>query len=214
MFVPLRKFTPLLEANCVDADRSLLEKMVLLTCVELCQQSWIHREELPAIDAQSGRRVYDVVIPPYIDLIGIKRITLDGSPLEEKIPQTLDRIAPGWRNYPAGSPTWWHLLGKRQFAIIPAPQRTAADSIVATAIYKPSMDAQHVWKRLYEDWHPEIVAGALAKLLKMPGKPWSDLVTAREHEYEFKMGVARAKAEAIKEGGSESLTAYSLTMGV
>lgn len=214
MFTSLRKFTPLLEAHCTEADRSLLERTVLLSCIELCQQSYVHSENLPPIDAESGRRTYTLVVPPYIDIITVKRAVFNGVPLIEKSESSLDRIAPGWRNYPAGSPVWWHMPTKREVTVIPAPQASAAGAFVLRAVYKPSMEATHVWDGLYQDWNAEIMAGALAKLLRMPGKPWTDLVTAREHEHDFQSGITRAKVRALKENTSESMTAYPVTMGV
>lgn len=214
MFVSIREFTPLLEAHCTDADRSLLERMVLLTCIEFCLQTYIHTEDQPAINSVSGQRVYDVVIPPYVDLITIKTLRHYGEPLTEKSPDSLDRLAPGWMNYPAGSPSWWHMINSRQLSVIPAPQASAAGVFVIRAVLKPSQTATHVWDRLYQDWQSELVAGALSKLLLMPKKPWSDMAAAALHERTFRDGVLRAKVVALKEGTSGSLASYPLTMGV
>lgn len=214
MFKPLRDFTPILESHCPDADRSLLERMLLMTCIEFCQQTWIHTEDLPPLDAVSGQQLYDVVVPPYIDVIAIKKLRWHGGPLAERTSDTLDRAAPGWMNYPDGWPYWYHPVGKSQVRVIPAPQSDSAEAFVLTAVFKPSQTATHVWGRLHSDYQSDIVAGALSKLLRMPQKPWADIKSAAMYSADFNRGVVSAKAAALKEHTSESLTAYSVTMGV
>lgn len=211
MYTHVREFVPFLEANCPEADNALLRLTVILTALDFCKKSHIHQETMPTLDLEAGEPTYQIVLPPYCDLAGIRAVYINGNEIEAKSPDSLNREMPGWKNMES-DPIWYHQDEPKTVRLIPAPREPAAGALSIRVALQPSPKSQHVWDRLYTDYFNEILAGALSKLLAMPKKPWTDKQSALENKYTYLEGLREAKTQAIKQFTNESIYVQPRTL--
>jgi len=92
------------------------------------------------------------------------------------IPKTeaqLQEIDPQWRTT-GGPPSYYTQLTPDTFTISPTPASTTAKAMsIRVAIY-PTIAASRIDSQVFNDNYNALVSGALAKLLLMGGKTWSD----------------------------------------
>jgi hypothetical protein len=67
---------------------------------------------------------------------------------------------------------------------------------------KPLRDATTIDTNIFEDWSEALVAGAKWRILKMPGKEWSDSRAATEYRREYRKYLSEAKQHTISGGTS------------
>jgi len=67
---------------------------------------------------------------------------------------------------------------------------------------KPLRDATVIDTDLFEDWSEALVAGAKERILKQPGKVWTDLEASFIYKREYRKYTSQAKKAAISGGTS------------
>jgi len=80
------------------------------------------------------------------------------------------------------------------------------DSDMSTIYFKlsvkPLRDATTIDTDLFEDWSEAIVAGAKFRILKMPGKAWTDGPSAGDYRREYRKYLSQAKRASMSGGTS------------
>lgn len=82
-------------------------------------------------------------------------------------------------------------LGK--VTIAPVPVADIESGLFLRTAYKPTLASTTVPDEAVTTWYDEILSGALARLMAMPKKPYSDPVVAAYHLRRFKRGIATAR---------------------
>ncbi len=85
------------------------------------------------------------------------------------------------------------------FHLYPIPDTTIPGGLTAKAAFAPSQDAQTFEDHLFDNWGEEIAAGAIARLLAMPGQQFSNIHGAPGYRNQFKQGIDDARR--LKEQG-------------
>lgn len=67
---------------------------------------------------------------------------------------------------------------------------------------KPLRDATTIDTDIFEDWSEALVAGAKYRILKMPGKVWTDGPAASDYQREYRKYLSQAKQAAMSGGTS------------
>ena len=93
----------------------------------------------------------------------------------------LDNAVASWRTDTGSKPREYFLTDDvNTVRVYPMPNTDSDEEYYVKAIVCPKKDQTEVPEMLYEKWEEVIQAGALAKLLNMPGASWRSPKTATQ----------------------------------
>lgn len=179
------------EVACEGAPRPLVDEAIRAALERLCRYSGVWSLQHPAVDVADGIAAYNVIVPAGGQVIRLEAVHYNGAPLAPS--------DPAWGvQYAGGSPPFTFWLESASPA--PAPVLTVNDTILGTlefrAIYAPHKTATEIPDFLYDEYEEGVAAGAVAQLLAIPGKGWTDPRHAAEFEKRFFRHAAAAKLKA------------------
>ena len=127
-----------------------------------------------------------------------------------KTRQQLDLEYPDWEVRTGTSPVAWTNDGiGSQPRIIPIADADVNSSLQVRSIVVPLSTMTDLPDYWYDEFDDVIRAGALGKLLAMPGRDWSDAALAVYYMGKFTQGVKTAKSRAEAEFGQpDRIMAY------
>jgi hypothetical protein len=150
--------------------------------------------------------------PTVIDLPDAVRIvrvdtlkyTTDGTSMEI-VPfntrQQLDMTIPNWEVEVGTKPKAWTHDEEIGARIIPIAAADVLASLQMRLVVTPDDTATSVPDFLYYEFEEYIKVGALARLMKIPGKDWTDLRAAGAYAALFEDGIRRAKSRGDADFG-------------
>jgi len=99
------------------------------------------------------------------------------------------------RTFPdLGVPIAYKQNSEEEITFYPTPKEEYAFQVFV--FLKPDPVTPVIPDELFDKYQDTIVAGAVAKLLRMPGKTWSDRTSALDFEMDFNNGKTKAKMDA------------------
>lgn len=116
--------------------------------------------------------------------------------------QQLDCEYPDWEVRTGNSPQrWTNDAGGNEPRIIPIADADVNGSIQARVILVPLTTATTVEDFFYHEYHDAFRFGALARILKMPGRDWTNPQMAAFYRTQFDIEWKKAKSRAEAEYG-------------
>jgi hypothetical protein len=79
---------------------------------------------------------------------------------------------------------------------------TSMSNLYVKMAVKPLRTATTIDTDIFEDWSEALVEGAKYRLMKMPGKAWSDRPAAEDSRREYRKYLSQAKQHAMSGGSS------------
>lgn len=156
---------------------------------EACERALLLEDRTTAcccrIDIEPGEPVY----PLHSAVLKVKRVALDGRPLEVTSEEELDCQAPGWESR-AGAPRAYFLTGQRHLQLHLAPRPTA-DTTLALTVYRtplrpvPLTGFEKAEIELPELYHLRLMPWIYRCALLKNDSEVLDPVKAAEHEAVF-----------------------------
>lgn len=170
-------FFPLVLPYVTGCPEPTVEAHLRQAAIAFCAQTMAWKASLPPLSGNGTATSFTMVPPTDGRVHRLLRVVLNTPGIE---PMSIELLSPddgAYRMLDEGS--------LRPIAFTPDgtsltvwPAQPTGTSIVATAVVKPSQTAAGVPDALFEDYAQDIADGALATLLAMPGKSWTDLATA------------------------------------
>lgn len=205
MTVAISTFINEVAGDVPGAPYPTIERQFQRTLVDFCQRTWVWQTTLGPLTAIKDRGLYTVVpdqslSAKVLSVLAMRHRDLD---LSAKTEAQLDREEPGWRDRQNKRASFFIPRQFGEFRLVPKPAETVARSItdIVVALY-PERTITEVPDSLADPWYEALAAGARARLMKMPGREWSDLKMAAVAENEYAEGVADAKYRAIQSWGT------------
>lgn len=130
------------------------------------------------------------------DLVEIEGAWYDGHRMEPVTPQTLDaQYVQGWHDH-TGTPDRFLSLEPGVLRLYPIPMGDAATGLKLRLVVTPSDAATGLPDDIALRYRDEIHVGAKARLMLMPGRPWSspDLATVYGQAFGAMVEAASVKA--------------------
>lgn len=122
-------------------------------------------------------------------------------PIPFKTRQQLDGDYPDWEVKTGNSPLRWTNDNDYAPRIIPIADADVNGSLKVRAIIAPIDALTDLPDFLYYEFEDDFKNGALARLMKIPGKDWTNLTAAAAYASLFKAGVIKANSRANAEFG-------------
>lgn len=131
------------------------------------------------------------------ELVRIEEAWYDGTPMDvQTTPEALSAaLGDDWR-VQTGTPTAVLMDSPEVVRLYPVPNADATTGLKLRVALQPSKTATGMPGDLARRYHEQILAGAKARLMLMPGKPWSNGDLATVQAAVFNQGVDRANLDA------------------
>lgn len=183
-----------------DPSDPVTENAIKRSVIELCQSAWIWKHLAEPVDVVAGEAVYDMEVPTGASVTKVLSVELMGERLEPQSIDWLNRVAPAWRST-QGLPVWYTQTHAQQVMLAPLPQGDMPAGLTATLALMPSQMATTFPQWIADQYLYVLADGALAKLMLMPGRPWTDMAGGADRRMRFEAGVANARAAAVTDLG-------------
>lgn len=164
-------------AQVPTVERALVERELKLVAREFFRYARVHQKKLPAIDVVSGQDVYTLTTgDPEVDIAAIDSVFFNKVRLPAISREGLDdEYGVDWREL-HGAPYMYVPETPSAIRLFPTPMDDSPGALVVTVFLMPSLSSSTGIDSLYAThFFDAIVSGVLARLYRMPSKPWSDL---------------------------------------
>jgi hypothetical protein len=201
-FVLLDTFVPEILQYCHGAPTILVRNTVKNIIIEFCRRTLVLKAEPASFYIDEDVHTYTLKYASdryvCIDILDIRKGEDDtNNALEVTTTKKLDSSQPNWR-VTTGTPKAYLLTDEiNGVRVYPIPNADSDDEYFVKSIVAPKKDQTEVPEFLYEKWEMIIQAGALAKLLAMPGASWYNRDLARQFNQEYRRGIKNARKTTL-----------------
>lgn len=195
--------------GCPDVTAKLA---ILKSAREFCREAPVWTELQDPMPLSPQVTSYTLEAPAGADVVGIIQAWCNGSPMRPLAVDDLDLVLPGWQDASAPRPFWFN-LSLTQGEIRFFPRSTEPCSITLRAQYAPQVTAQALPDSLVSEHLEAIVDGALARLLMVPGRSWSDPNLGAFRRGQFDNAIASERASALHDGHRGVVTVRPVRFG-
>lgn len=185
---------PYISLDVTGAPDPLIVSVVSLAARELCLRSscWSEYEDIRLV---ADRAEYEPAAPSGAQVRYVKSIMINNREID---PASEDKILYYMRSTfnAVGSPLYYYMLNDMTFRVLPKPTAADAGQVMRVrTVFVPKLGSVVLDSDLIERYAETLIAGAKARLLEMPGKPWSNPGLAAYHKAAFDDAVSRARID-------------------
>lgn len=179
-----------------DPSDPVTENAIKRAVIEFCAQSWVWKYLPDAIDVTAGEANIDLEPLPGTDIAAVIAAELQGLPLDAKSLDWLNANEPRWRSE-RGTPRYYTQTDTEQVILARVPDASSTAGLTLTLALQPSHNATGFPKWIFNQYVYALADGAMAKLMLMPAKPWTDVVNGQDRRAKFDAAIANARAAAV-----------------
>lgn len=184
--VELKSFLPRLLPNVMGCTEPLALQALLDSAIEFSRRSLAVTTRLEPIPVEANIADYELQPPAQTAISQVLKVWVEGELLSAAPYETATATAPH-----KGTPR--HFYGQEidenfYVTLLPTPDKTIADALVARVALQPTRSATRVHDILYDRHAEGVVYGAMAILMAIADQPFTDTIMA---------GAASAKARAL-----------------
>ncbi len=161
--------------GCPDG---LIELNLRAATIEFCEKSRAFTFDLDPITTISGTYEYEFDQPSGTDVHQILWATYDGHDLDPISPRSLELNYPDWRDK-SGTPSVFLQKTASTFWLVPKPND--GKELLVNVALKPTRTTTSIDTAFSNTYRDGIVYGSVYRLLRMPGKEWTDPVAAADY---------------------------------
>lgn len=172
------------------------------------QQTRAWQVILPAVAVAANQAEVDVTpTDTTLDLVRVQAAAYDGKPLGKQTAEDLDaEFSDDWTAH-TGTPGDYIQLTPNVLRLYPVPTVAATTGVKVRAAVAPSHTSTGLPDDLADRFWDEMHAGAKARLMLYPGKPWTNTELAAVYGQAFTNMVATATAAAARAYGQARIPA-------
>ena len=193
--VPYSQWLPYVQVNVPDCPKALIVEAIRQKVIEFCQRSLFLRQELDGFYTVADDNEYDLSPPVDNNIAQLLMLKVNKRELEPKTQDDLEEIYQEWRDQ-SGEPKYFFLKNTYTAILVPKPMGVYPVRILVAL--KPTQAAQGVDESIFEEYKDAIKHGALAYLMLMAEKTWSNPNMSAFYQSEFDTSVIEAKLRAEK----------------
>ena len=171
-------------------------------CMELFQKSWIFTQELDPIPVVIGTSEYDLDAPTGYRVVGVVSVYVDEAKVDPISESAMNRVSRRWKT-DTGSISGYQMVGENTLRVYRIPD--ADGTLYVTVALAPTIKSTGVETFVHNLYSEGIAAGAKARLMAMPGKPFSAPDSSNMYRAQFSSAISDAKWRARKSMVSSNL---------
>lgn len=157
-----------------------------------------------ALDLAAGEAWPNLVegtdIPSSTYVVEPLRVKFDGNNLGFKTRSQLDLMDQSWEETTASRPSHWTITSPGDWRVYPLLADDSTESLILRVALAPVVtvndSATSVPEALAYEWSDAWAHGALTRLMKLPGKDWTNVALAASYGEMFEQDIKDAKSRA------------------
>ena len=165
------------------------------TCIELYQKSWIKTLSVSPITVVAGTAAYALTPPTNMQIVGIKEVYFNGTSLNAIAGTEATNASHDW-NTDVGEVNGYMFLDGSTLRLYRSPTVNGVLNVVMALA--PTRSSTEIDTYVYDLYSEAIAAGAKARLMAIPHKPYSDAGTGITYRAQFAAAVKDARWRAYK----------------
>lgn len=187
------QWLPSIQVNVPGCPRAMVIEAIRSKAIEFCDRSRFWRKELDGFYTVADDEEYDIETPVETAIADILLIKVDGHELSPKTQDEIEADNNEWRDS-SGRPDVFFLRDTKTAVFVPIPDSQYAVRVLVAL--KPTQAAQGVDEIVFEEHKDTIMHGALAYLMQMPEKTWTNPNLSIFHQGKYDEAVTKAKNKA------------------
>jgi hypothetical protein len=173
-------FYDLIVPDLPGCPLAIVDNALRQAAILFCEMSLAWRATLADVAVVAGTNTYPYVPPSGAVVHAITYAAFNGEEIAAHTGESDLRIW-DWRNQ-TGTPEYV-LGGATSLILVPNPD--AAGTLSLIVALKPMPTATGIDDDIFNEWRDAIIAGALARLMMSPKKPYTDAQMASFHQMQF-----------------------------
>ena len=208
---PIVDMYPFLRAELPGIPEPLLVAAVAKTVSDFLSKSEVWKYTSPVLLDWTTALVFPAIvtgtdIPTFTRVVRTDNVkyandSLSLRTIPFKTRQQLDNIYSDWEVKTGNTPLYWTNDGPDTPRIIPIATANVADSIQVRSILSSATTLTTLPDFIMHEYEEDLRNGALARLMRIPGKDWTNLTAASAYASLYKAAWIGAKSRAEAETG-------------
>lgn len=172
--------------GCANA---LAEAAIRNSVIAFCRESWCWRFSTDAQNVIAGEPEYSIDTPAGASVAEVIQVTVEGERLDPITPESA--ALANARGYVLN-------IDGNSITLYPTPDYNAPNVLLMTVALapRPASTSYPAW--MFSRYNESLAAGAKARLMRMPQKPWSNPQQADLYEKQFHTATSGARADAVR----------------
>jgi hypothetical protein len=187
-------FIPHILPSAIGCPDFSVRSAIVEAAIAFCTESHAWTETLDLLYLSNGTHSYELDLPKDSRAVLVKNVWCANG---ELAPATMEHILaaiPTWQTA-RGTPRFYNQLNWEELRIYPIPNNPASSALTVRAALAPKRTATTFPDSFADRNFQAIVAGALGRLLLVPGQAWSNAQLGEYYKSEFRLAVGSAKVE-------------------
>jgi hypothetical protein len=186
-----------------DCPEPLALNAIRNAAIDFCTQTLWLQEDYGVVAVTAATLPFTLVPPAGLSVAQIMVGVMNGIPLVSTTIDELDSRVLGWRDA-RQQPRAYFQPAPGVIDFYPRPAGTDSHDVFLRVAYAPTRTSTSVTDRLYDDYVEDIAAGAIARLMAIPGRPWTNAEAGKYYDGIFKSAKVKGAIEAAKSYGRNS----------
>lgn len=162
-------------------------------CIEFCDNTLFIQQDMDPITVQAGVGEYEVDVPTNYVLGTIISLYWDSAYLPRKTQAELEKsFGMNWQLIDDGTPSAFTQFNEDTFRVCLTPQEALVNGFTGRISLVPTRSSSTVDSRIKERYTETIAAGALARLLRTPNEPYTDVQASMAYLAKFRVDMQTA----------------------
>lgn len=197
MAISYETLLPQILPMVVGCPDTLIENTIRSAAIEFCEKTGAYQQELDPVTTVANIYEYDLEAPSQTTVHKIMWVTFEGKDIEPISTGLLEQRKPKWRDSDHyGEPEYYVQQSSSTIWLVPVPNVNTVSSTVIRAQLKPTHTSTACDEQIMDEYRDTIVNGTLFRLLRMPGRDWTDMGGASVYGALFTDGVVVAERRA------------------
>lgn len=160
--------------------------------IQFCNESWIWRHFPDPLDVVIGQSEYELESPANADIARLLMVRHEDKEIASASTDTLLHSVTD-----TGTPSQYLQVEPELFTLVPIPDRAIAGGMTVVLALQPRRAALGFPKWIAGQYMEVLAAGAAARLMLQPNKPWTDQNTGAMHLKTFSAAIDTARGRAV-----------------
>lgn len=189
----LSEFFPRLLPYVPGCSEPLAAQAVLDAAIQFCDDSLVIREPLASFNTTVGEATYTLTPPASQEISRILKVVVDDTELEGVLAEVVGELDDN-NAFPT---SFFTSRTDSALRLLLGPKPDKVYPVIVTVALKPTRTAATVQDDLFDRWADPIVLGALARIMAVPGQPFTSLPLSRQRSIDAARMTHRARTEGM-----------------
>lgn len=167
--------------------------------VEFFRRSLAYRVWLEPFDLTTDQNEYVLTgFPTDTHLAHVLSVSCDGTDLEAVTHDELNSYDNKYPTLTGTRPAYYAIIKEPRLLVSPVPTETVASAFHVFVAVEPTVDSAGLEEVFMDEYRDYLIGGALARVMMIPGRHWSDPSAASVYRSKFTLGIEYARSKVNK----------------